>query len=105
MMLARAIRTVVGIVVAIIVLAVILRLLGANPSNAIVSAIHDASAWLVGPFANVFSVKGPKLHMALNWGLAALVYAIVGGLLARFVARGSAAGFRRRGLRRARTVT
>jgi hypothetical protein len=100
MMLARVIRTVTGVVVAIIVLAVILRLLDANASNSIVSAIHDAGAWLVGPFANVFSVKGAKLHMALNWGLAAVVYAIVGGLLASFVARGFADGFRRRGVRR-----
>jgi CDP-diglyceride synthetase len=105
MLLARAIRAVVGVVVAIIVLAVVLTLLGANQSNTIVGAIHDAGAWLVGPFANVFSVRGPKLHMALNWGLAAVVYAVVGGLLASFVARGSAAASRRRGLRRPRPVT
>ncbi len=105
MVLARAIRTVVGIVVAIIVLGVILRLLGANPSNGIVNAIHDAGAWLVGPFANVFSGHGPKLQMALNWGLAAIVYAVVGGLLASFVAHGSAAASRRRGVRGARPVT
>ena len=100
MALARVIRFITGIVVAIIVVAVILRLVDANPANAIVSAIHDAGAWLVGPFANVFSVSGAKLNMALNWGLAAVVYAVVGGLLARFVARGTAAGFRRRGFRR-----
>jgi hypothetical protein len=104
MVLARVIRTVTGIVVAIILLAVILVLVGANQSNSIVSAIHDAGAWLVGPFANVFSVHGHKLHVALNWGLAAIVYAVVGGLLASFVARGSAAGFRRRGVRRPRPV-
>jgi hypothetical protein len=94
----------VGIVVAIIVVAVILRLLGANPGNAIVSDIHDAGAWLVGPFKDVFSVKGPKLHMALNWGLAALIYAVVGGFIASFAARGAAAGFGRRGFGRTRPV-
>jgi hypothetical protein len=104
MLVARAIRLVVGIVVAIIVLAVILRLLDANPANAIVSDIHDAGAWLVGPFKNVFSVKGAKLAMVLNWGLAALVYTIVGGFIASFAARGAAAGFRRRGFRRTRPV-
>jgi hypothetical protein len=104
MAVARAVRAVVGIVVAIIVLAVILRLLGANPGNAIVRDIHDAGAWLVGPFKDVFSVKGPKLHMALNWGLAALVYAVVGGFIASFVVRGAAAGFRRRGFGRTRPV-
>jgi hypothetical protein len=104
MALARAIRMVVGIVVAIIVVAVVLRLLGANPGNSIVSTIHDAGATLVGPFKDVFSVKGPKLHMALNWGLAALVYAVVGGFLATLVARGVAGGYRRRGLGRTRPV-
>jgi hypothetical protein len=96
MVLARAIRTITAVAVGIIVLAVVLRLLGANQSNTIVSDIHDAGAWLVGPFANVFSVSGPKLHMALNWGLAAVVYAVVGGLLAHLAARGASAGFGRR---------
>jgi hypothetical protein len=104
MALVRAIRLVVGIVVAIIVLAVILSLVGANPANSIVSAIHDAGSALVGPFKDVFSVKGPKLHMALNWGLAALVYAVVGGFIASLVARGVAGGSRRRGFGRTRPV-
>jgi CDP-diglyceride synthetase len=104
MALARLIRAVLGIAVAIIVLAVILRLLGANPHNAIVSDIHDAGAWLVGPFSNVFSVSGPKLHMALNWGLAAVVYAVVGGFLASIVARAAGGGFARRGFGRTRPV-
>jgi hypothetical protein len=97
MALARAIRLVAGIVVAIIVVAVILRLLDANAGNQIVSAIHDAGASLVGPFSDVFSVQGPKLHMALNWGLAALIYSVVGGFIASFAARGAAAAHARRG--------
>jgi hypothetical protein len=104
MALARAIRFIAGVVVATIVVAVILRLLDANPANALVSDIHDAGAWLVGPFANVFPVRGAKLHMALNWGLAAVIYAIVGGLLATLVARGTGAGFRRRRFRRTRSI-
>ena len=96
MLLVRAIRLVIGIVVGIIVVAVILRLVGANPGNMIVSDIHDAGATLVGPFDNLFSVKGPKLNMALNWGLAALVYAVIGGFIASFAARGAAAAYSRR---------
>ena len=94
--LARLIRTVAGVVALVIVLGILLFALSANPNNAIVSAIHDAANWLVGPFHNVFSVKGPKLNLALNWGLAALVYLLVGGLLANLVVRG-AAGRRRFG--------
>lgn len=97
MALARAIRAIVGIIVAIIVVAIILRLLDANPGNVIVRDIHDAGAALVGPFANIFSVSGPKVHMLLNWGLAALIYSVVGGFLASFVARGAASAYSRRG--------
>jgi hypothetical protein len=42
--------------------------------------------------------------MALNWGLAALVYAVVGGFIASLVARGVAGGYRRRGFGRTRPV-
>jgi hypothetical protein len=97
MALARAIRVVVGIIVAIIVVAIILRLLDANPGNVIVRDIHDAGATLVGPFDNIFSVSGAKVHILLNWGLAALIYSVVGGFLASFVARGAASAYSRRG--------
>src|SRR5947209_18934781 len=84
---ARVIRMLTGLVVLVIVVGILLFVLGANPGNSIVSAIHDAAQWLVGPFKNVFSVKGAKLDLALNWGLAALVYAIVGGFLASLALR------------------
>ncbi len=79
--LARLVRTVVGVVVLVIVVGGVLFLLSANPSNAIVRDIHDAASWLVGPFKNVFSISGhPKATLAANWGLAAIVYLVVGGL-------------------------
>ena len=87
MAIARLIRTVASIVALVIVVGILLRVLSANPHNVIVSDIHDAGSWLVGPFHNVFSVKDAKLNMALNWALAALVYMLVGDLLARLLAR------------------
>jgi hypothetical protein len=90
MALARLIRTVAAVVAVVIVAAIILRLVGANPSNTIVADIHDAGSWLVGPFHGLFSVKDSNLEMGLNWGLAALVYLFVGGLLASLLARGAA---------------
>jgi len=92
--LARLIRTVAGLVALVIVLGILLFVLSANPHNAIVSDIHDAANWLVGPFRNIFSVKGQKLNLALNWGLAALVYLLLGGLLASLAVRGVAGGRR-----------
>ncbi len=90
MAVARFIRAAATVVAVVIVAAIILRLVSANPHNAIVSDIHDAGNWLVGPFHHVFSDKDAKLEMGLNWGLAALVYLLVGGLLASLIARGAA---------------
>ena len=85
--LARLIRTVVSLIVLVIVAAIVLFVLGANSSNAIVSAIHDAGAWLAGPFKNLFSIHNAKVAMAVNWGLAALVYLVVGHFIATMLAR------------------
>jgi len=85
--LARLVRTLAGIIALIIVVAIVLFLVGANPSNQIVSAIHDAGAWLAGPFKNLFSIHNPKLAMAVNWGLAALAYLIVGHIIASLLVR------------------
>jgi hypothetical protein len=95
--LARAVRLVVGVVVLVIVIGGVLFVLSANPSNAIVRDIHDVASTLVGPFKNVFSIAGhPKMTLVANWGLAVLVYLIVGGLIASLIARMAPRGVRRR---------
>jgi hypothetical protein len=90
MAIARLIRTLAVAVAIVIAVGIILFVVSANPHNAIVSDIHDAANWLVGPFHHVFSVKDAKLQLGLNWGLAALVYLAVGSLLASLLARTSA---------------
>lgn len=85
--LARLVRTLVGLIALVIVAAIVLFVLGANQSNGIVSAIHDAGQWLAGPFKNLFSIHNAKLAMAVNWGLAALVYLVVGHTIATLLAR------------------
>jgi hypothetical protein len=87
MVVARLIRTLAWLMAVVIVAGILLLVLSANPHNVIVSDVHDAGQWLVGPFHNVFSVKGAKVHTAANWGLAALVYVVVGHLLASLAAR------------------
>ena len=101
MAVARVIRTVAGIVAAVIVAAILLRVLGANPQNTIVSDIHDVGQALVGPFKNLFSVSSAKATMAINWGIAAIVYLLIGHLVANLIAR----AVRRGGRRWARPVT
>ena len=85
--IARIVRLIATIVALVIVAAIVLRLVGANPTNSIVHAIHSAASTLAGPFKNVFSIKNPKTSMAVNWGLAALVYFVVGHLIASLIAR------------------
>ena len=94
--LASLVRLAAGIVAAIIVAGILLVVLSANPTNDVVSAIHDAARALVGPFDGMFTLDSPDATLALNWGIAAFVYLIVGGLIARVIALIGIAGLRRR---------
>jgi hypothetical protein len=85
--LARIVRTLAGLVALVIVAAIVLFVLGANQSNGIVSDIHDAGQWLVQPFKNLFSIHKAKVALAVNWGVAALVYLVVGHFIASLLAR------------------
>ena len=93
---ARLIRLAAWILAAIIVAGILLIVLSANPSNSIVSSVHDAARSLVGPFDGMFKPQSHKLAIAINWGIAALVYLIVGNLIARLVMLIGSAGLRRR---------
>lgn len=81
LLLARLLRLAALVVCGVIAAAIVLALL-----NLHVGPVHDAGAWLAGPFKGLLDLDGAKLSMAVNWGLAALVYAIVAGLLIRLVA-------------------
>ena len=99
-MLARVVRMAAGVVVALLVAGILIHVLEANTSNDIVSAVNDAAKWLAQPFHNLFTPSGQKARIAANWGLAAVVYAIVGGLIARLLARSALAGRMKRPWRR-----
>ena len=87
-LLGRLISAVTTVAVAIIVIGIVLVLLEANPRNDIVNAVLDAGRWLVQPFKDIFHPGSVKGRVAANWGLAALVYGVVGGLIARLLLRG-----------------
>jgi hypothetical protein len=98
-MLARVVRMATFIVVGLLVAGILLHVLDANMSNQIVSAINDAAKWLAQPFAGLFKPNGAKERIAANWGLAAVVYLVVGMLIARLLARAALGGGMRRGVR------
>jgi hypothetical protein len=85
--LARIVSLVTSVVVGLLVIGIVLVLLEANRSNEIVNALLDAGKFLAGPFDNIFKLDGHKANIAVNWGLAAAVYAVVGGFVARLLRR------------------
>jgi hypothetical protein len=84
---ARIVSLITFLVVGLIVAGIVLVLLDANSDNQIVGGLLDAAAWLAEPFDNVFSMDSRKERIAVNYGLAALVYALAGGLIARLLRR------------------
>lgn len=87
LLLARLVRLATTVAVVLIAAGILLWVLSANRHNLAVSDVHRAGRWLVGPFHNVFQLKNGKVNLAVNWGLALVIYAIVGGFLARLLAR------------------
>jgi uncharacterized protein YggT (Ycf19 family) len=99
LMLARMVRLITMIVVGFIVAGILLHVLGANGSNAVVSFVYDVCRPLVSPFKGLFNLSNAKAEIAVNWGIAAVIYGAVGMLLARLLAGAGLAargGFRRR---------
>ncbi len=82
----RAIAIVTSVVVLLIVVGILLVVLEANPDNGLVSFITDVAETLVGPFERLFTLDERKTQVAVNWGIAAAVYLVVGRILAAIVA-------------------
>jgi len=91
LLLARLVRLVAGVLALIIVAGILLIVLDANAGNSIVSSIHDAANSLVGPFDGIFTPSDPKVKIAINWGIAAAVYLVVGAIIASILARAALA--------------
>jgi hypothetical protein len=86
-LLARVVHVVVSVVVLIIVAGILLVVLKANPTNTIVSDVHGWARSLAGPFDGLFSFRSAHTAIAVNWGIAAVVYLLIGGLIARLLGR------------------
>jgi hypothetical protein len=84
-LLARIVQFVVSIVVLIIVAGILLVVLKANPTNSIVSEVHSWAHSLAGPFDGMFSFHNANTAVAVNWGIATIVYLFAGVLVARLI--------------------
>ena len=86
-LLARLISLIVWLVVLVILAGIAFVVLKANMGNSVVSSIHDAAKFLVGPFDGLFKLHDHRLSVGVNWGVAALVYLFVGRLIVRVLRR------------------
>ncbi len=104
LMIARLVRTVAGLIALLIVLAIVLRDVDANAHNTIVKGLHEGANFFAGAFTGLIEFNGhPKRAITVNWGIAAIVYLIVGGVIAGFIAR-IGRGWRGGGVERAPRV-
>jgi uncharacterized ion transporter superfamily protein YfcC len=83
----RVVQLVVIVVVSVIFAGILLAVLKANPTNSIVSEVHSWARWLAGPFDGMFSFRSVDDAIAVNWGIAAVVYSFIGVLIVRLIGR------------------
>jgi hypothetical protein len=102
-LLARLVMAAAALIALLIALAIVLRDVDANAGNSVVKGIHEGANFFAGAFTNLIGFKGnhPKREISVDWGIAAVVYLIVGAILARLIA---ALAPRRFGYARRRTV-
>jgi uncharacterized protein YggT (Ycf19 family) len=86
-LIARVVTVVTAIIVGFIVVGILLFVLSANENNPIVSFISGVAEFFVGPFREIFQIDEEKTQVAVNWGIAAVVYLIVGRLIVGLLQR------------------
>ena len=92
--LARVVRLVFGVLATILALGALLIVLrnNINEQNSIVKLVTDVAEAISGPFSRtdgIFDFSGKNAvakNALLNWGIAAIVYLLLGRLLANLVA-------------------
>ncbi|MEV5301184.1 hypothetical protein [Amycolatopsis methanolica] len=79
--IANIIRVVVGLVTTVFALHVLFAILDANHHNGFVHAVYVLAKTLVLGLGDVFTPDDALIGVIMNYGLAALVYAVVGHLI------------------------
>lgn len=88
MLLARGVMTLATLIAILIALAIILVDVGANGHNTIVKGIHEGANFFAGAFTGLIAFNGhPKRAITVDWGIALVVYLIVGAIVAEAIAR------------------
>lgn len=94
-MLARLVMTLAALIALLIGLAIVLVDVSANAGNSIVKSIHEGANFFAGSFTGLIRFTGhPKRAITVDWGIALLVYAIAGAVVARVISNMGRGGIR-----------
>jgi hypothetical protein len=77
----RLVRLAVWTVSAVIALAIVFRLLGANAGNAVVNRVDIWAHTLASPFVGMFTLHSAKWTLALDYAIAIVVYILLAELV------------------------
>jgi hypothetical protein len=86
-LLATVVRVVASVIAALIVIHAVFVLFEANPANLLVqftADVRDTFGWFT---KNLFTPSDPKIAEAINDGLAALIWVVVGNLVSKLIVR------------------
>ena len=83
----RLVLAAASLIAALIGLAIVLRLLGANLHNGVAHAIHTGANFFAGSFTTLFTIHHASLSLLVNWGIALCLYLLAGMIVAGVVAR------------------
>ena len=84
---AKVVRVVGSVIAAILVAHMLFVLLGANPDNQLAAWVARWADTLALWFVNLFATGSAALNVLLNYGLAAVFWLLVTGLIARALYR------------------
>jgi hypothetical protein len=86
-LLATIVRVVCSVIAALIVIHAVFVLFEANPANLLVeftAGVRDTFGWFT---RDLFAPSDPKIAEAVNDGLAALIWVVVGSLVSKLLVR------------------
>ena len=86
-LLATIVRVVCSVIAGLIVIHAVFVLFEANAANLLVeftAGVRDTFGWFT---KNLFTPSDPKIAEAINAGLAALIWVVIGSLLSKLIVR------------------
>jgi hypothetical protein len=90
-LLATIVRVVCSVIAGLIVIHAVFVLFEANPANLLVeftAGVRDTFGWFT---KDLFAPSDPKIAEAINDGLAALIWVVVGSLVSKLLVRAAPA--------------